>query len=97
MRCPRKECGEDDNVVYGTRESFMLPTKIRKRICLSCGYRWITEERDTGMTWGDRNSDAQTIDMFEDDETYIHRRKRAQDERMKRFMRTVVRTRDQVR
>lgn len=90
MKCPRTECGEDDNRVYRTDESFLLSTVVRYRLCLACGHRWITEEKDTGRTWGKKH-DEQTIDMFEHDETYIHRRRRAQEQRVMRLIARVVR------
>ncbi len=83
MKCP--QCGKDENRVFSVPDNFMLPVKFRNRLCLACGYRFITEERATGHTWGRGAQDGDTVPMFTDDETYIHRREQAKAERDRRI------------
>lgn len=91
MRCPNKECGEDHNRVVFTRESFLLPHKLRHRICLACGHRWITEEKDTGLTWGNVDGDTATMELFPEDELYVQRRERVKEEQQQRLARNIAR------
>lgn len=89
MKCPK--CSKDQNRVFSVPDNFMLPVKFRNRLCLACGHRFITEERDTGHTWGKGAQDGDTVPLFEDDENYIQRREQAKEERDKRIADRIAR------
>lgn len=43
MQCPK--CGEDDNFIPRTYDSFMQEKIYRMRMCNICGHRYMTEEK----------------------------------------------------
>lgn len=88
MRCP--QCQKDNNRVFSVRDNFMLPHKLRNRLCLECGHRFVTEEKAVGITWGRGARDQNTPDLFEQEATYVHRREKARQERERAFARRIA-------